>query len=284
MSAKRKQQQKHADLYYAERMKVFSGEEEFMNTMHPFEETGKDSGKKSSPIQKAIISCIKEKGGSATEEEILEFVKGKWDIINKYSDRGFAMDPTVRVIRLNCAVKKKARHLFLKDPSNSSAWILNSAPRKTPNRKLQLSNRKKMTESEQSDVDVDDETLVSSDDSSLDMPISVMPSDTFERHVEDFMKESRRRYSFCEICQHLTQHDGEPGIFASLPFKRRVRACLIVLKSEQKVAFDEKTNLWFSVENIGESEGKSDPEVISTIPQLKTLTLDEFYLKIKTGN
>jgi hypothetical protein len=284
MSSKRKLKQKHADLYYAERMKTFMGEEEFMNTMHPFEETGKDSGKKSSPIQKAMIACIKAKGGSATEEELLEFVEEKWDIINKYSERGFATNPTIRIIRLNCAVKKKARHLFLRDPNNSAAWILNSSPRKSPCKKLKLSSRNIVCESEQSEVEKDCVFSTLYDDSSNEQDAAVMPDATFERHVENLIKESRKQYTFSEICGLLMKHDGEPGIFASLPFKRRVRACLVVLKSEQKAIFDGNTNLWRSYDFNGEYEGRSDPEVLSTPPQLKPLTLDEFYMKIKSGN
>ena len=278
-SAKRREQEKLAALYHAERAKLYSGEEEFMNTLHPFEELGKNSGKKSSPIQKAIISCIKEKGGSATEDEILEYVKEKWEIIMKYSERGFALDPSIRVIRLNCAVKKKARHLFLKDPNKKDAWILNSRPRKIPVRKNSLSTRTSITNDDDEEEEIIDSNESSTFASSPEVFAKqyVMAEETFERRVEHLIRESGKKMKLNDITNELENFEKEPGIFASLPLERRVRACLIVLKSERKVKYNENTQEWFSVDLRDDEVGGNRYNPNENHIDLRKLSIDEFY-------
>ena len=92
---------------------LYKGEEDFMNAIHPLEIYAPKGRKKSSPMQRAIITCINNNHGSASEEQILEYILSKWDIINKYSERGVLTEPNIRVVRLNCAVKKRSRHLFI---------------------------------------------------------------------------------------------------------------------------------------------------------------------------
>lgn len=241
---KRKEQEKMEKLYYAERKKLFIGDEEFMNTLHPFEDSKKGCGKKSSPFQKALIACINENNGYATEQQLLDYVVKKWDIIVKYTPRAFISEPSIRVIRLNLSVRKKARHLFLKHPELPDTWIINSSPRKNPPKRTLFRNTMIDESSEE-----DEKTS-----SEIEAPIEsepdvinesyIMHKDTFERYVEDYMKSVEGDVKLEDIALQLSKFKDKAGLFKCLPLERRVRACLIVLKSEGRVFFDEKTNTW----------------------------------------
>lgn len=252
--SKRKEQSRIASLYFAERQKLYSGEEEFMNTLHPFEETGKNCGKKSSPIQKAMISCIKENNGAASEEQLLEYITQRWQTIEKYSSRGFSMEPSIRIIRLNLAVRKKARHLFLKDPKNSEMWKLNSNPRKVPLKRILFKRPYGGDYSDFDDSDVE-ETQISVKPSEIEINQNyTMKENTFERCVEDYMRTIDRSVTIDEILKSLFEYRHKKGIFASLALDRRIRACLIVLKSEGKVFYDETTNSWTNQKPLSKIE------------------------------
>lgn len=241
LSPKQKEK-RFREVYALEIAKKYQGDEEFMNTMHPFEASGRYTGKKSSPIQKAIIACINLYGGSASEEQLLQYVKKKWDIIVKYSEREFSTEPSIRVIRLNCAVKKKARHLFLKDPVKHDNWILNSSLRKTSC---------KMKRNEESSNDETDAAILCDDDcsdyssESQDEECRVMKKDTFEACVETYVRGIEGKVSFDEICCEMKKYENMRGIFETLSFARRVRACLIVFKSENMICHDSNDDKWF---------------------------------------
>lgn len=261
---KRRGSNKFCALYADELTHAYKGDEEFMNTMHPFEESGQLLIKKSSPIQKAIIACIKNNGGSASEGAILKYITEKWDIINKYTERGFMSSPSLRVVRLNCGVKKKARRLFLKDPDHENCWILNSAPRKIPVQR-----------------NCDDSDVINDDDIEfetinrkirIDNKEIIMNSGTFEFEVEKFVRSCCKPLTTDEICNNMKMFCDLDGIFSALPYERRVRAILVVLKNESAIVYDEINSVWVSKDYI---ERKA--QTIFDKYKISRVTLDEFY-------
>ncbi|EAY05696.1 hypothetical protein TVAG_005400 [Trichomonas vaginalis G3] len=278
---KKKEKERIEELYYAERKRLYAGEEEFMNTYHPFEESKKGCGKKSSPLQKAIIFCMKQNNGAATEEQLLEFVRNKWDIIMKYTPRGFSMEPSLRVIRLNLVVRKKARHLFLKDPKNKDLWMLNSNLRKIPvKRTLFKSSAEEIPEENIENLASDSGNYSDSEPDSM-YGSYIMNHDTFERHVEDFMRSIQTSVKIEEIANSLSKYKEKQGLFQCLPFERRIRACLVVLKSEGRVFFDELTNTWSNQKPPTKIEKPSENRYLLTDVKIQNLTIDELYEMVK---
>ena len=259
---KKMKQQELAERYKLEREFAYTGDESFMNTLHPFEETGKDAGKKSSPLQKAIITCIKENNGSASEEQILEYIKTKWDIITRLSERQFLDEPSIRIVRLNCAIKKKGRHLFLKDPTKPGNWMLNTTLRKSPIKRQTTSAKYISTDSDMVSSDDEEEeekidytnksfkTQVIESDDTTDSNAkmsqfymkSYMKEETFEYEEEMFIKNTKHKISFQDICQYMKPFQEMPGLFHNLPFERRVKACLTCLISEGVIEYDKTNN------------------------------------------
>ncbi|EAX96922.1 hypothetical protein TVAG_087470 [Trichomonas vaginalis G3] len=279
--AKRKQQQHIAEIYAPERSRIYSGEEEFMNTLHPFEETGKNSGKKSSPIQKAIIYSIKNNGGKATEEQLLNFVKQKWDIITKYTERGFTMEPNIRVIRLNCAVKKRGRHLFLKVPKLKETWMLNSAPRKIPQKRINLKTKEISSGSDPGEPI--QEAVEESEEEQNELIVdTVMRKDTFEYCIEKLFTDNVSEYDFNEICKLMEPYKEMNGLFKTLAYERRVRASLVVLKYHKVIDYIEKDGKYRTHQNIAvDHRIPQDPNNLDSL-QIEKMTLDEFYNSIQS--
>lgn len=224
---------------------TFFGEESFMNAIHPFEANSKRVTKKSSPMQRAIINCIIENGGKAKEKDILKYVTEKWDIINKYSERGFLVEPNIRVIRLNCAVKKKGRHLFVQAPDDPEMWMLNSIARRSRKAKATADNKVEETIKE---VENENEKIDEIEDD----------ADTEERLFEDcifdFLRSQASFVNFDEICKNMEKYRTAAGAFSALPFQRRVKACLIKFKCQRRIFSDSNSENWsFSV--IPENRG-----------------------------
>ena len=215
----------------------YQNEESFMNSIHPFEKNKKNSEAKTSPIQRAIIECIRINNGSATENQILQYVTSKWEIINKYSERSFKMEPTMRVIRLNCSVKKKSRHLFYKDPERNDSWIINEK------------KKKDRTEDEKKDLVSDDNTdnnydLLNKDDTP---EISSQSNDLFEELIFQYLESKRVPITNDELIQYASTISNKPGLFNQLPLFRRLRACLIVLKHSGRIFFHPLTSSWSTI-------------------------------------
>ena len=218
-----------------EKETVYYGDESFMNAIHPNEVNGKKNVKRSSPMQRAIIDCISRNGGKATETQILEYITEKWEIINKYSERGVLVEPNIRVVRLNCAVKKKGRHLFVQSPNDPETWMFN------------ISSRRNIKE-----------THPQNDSSSNDMSSSAENRDkpqfdsqteeidiTFEKCILNCFKEADAYVPFASICEYMRKYSNLKGLFNRLPFERRVKACLIYLKKDNKIQETYQSNKWF---------------------------------------
>lgn len=218
--------------------RVYTGEEAFLNFVHPLEEYSGSIWKESSPLQVAIMSCISSMGGSASEISILEFIKSKWDIINKYSRRGVLIEPSIRVVRLNCTVKRKGRHLFILNPDKPHEWMLNTKMRK---------NCKYQPQSVESSPNISD--IIENEEKknknieipNEDIPI---PHYMFEDHVLEYMKNIGHPVNFSEISDSLKFRSKEPGTFSRLPYERRLRAVLISMKCEGRVYNEPNTNDW----------------------------------------
>ena len=235
---------------------VYEGEEDFMNAIHPLEIYAPRSRKKSSPMQRAIITCINNNNGSASEEQILEYILSKWNIINKYSERGVLTEPTIRVVRLNCAVKKRSRHLFIKSSSYPNTWMLNSQQRKNhrkkPVRKIPESLLAKMHIQNASDTESSDSCNelqfpdAESDETEIKEELNEREDQKhcFEGILLEFLQSKKTPVLIEEIEEYMKPYEKEKGMFFNFPLKRRVKGCLISLKCTGNVQTDTKGRKW----------------------------------------
>ena len=220
---------------HMEKETVYYGEESFMNAIHPNEINSKKIVKKSSPMQRAIIDCINKNGGKATEAEILKYITEKWDIINKYSERGVLVEPNIRVVRLNCAVKKKGRHLFIQSPDDPETWMFNICSKRNQKGIIQTgetSSNESSTPTEIIDSSLKD---ISNDEEHL----------SFEECLFKCFSIQSVYVSFDDICMFMRKYEKNDGLFSSLPFERRVKACLLWYKCNYRISSEYKCNQWY---------------------------------------
>lgn len=221
--------------------KIYEGEESFMNVVHPLEQSSSSNWQKSSPLQMAIMDCIMKNNGSASEQQILDYIKEKWHIINKYSRRGSLIEPSLRVIRLNCAVKKKGRHLFVSDPKFKDHWMLNTKLRKN-SRVLNEQRILMEKQNENNQIPEKNDFLISNENESSEQ--SDDDIDSFENIILEFLIFNQKFFKFDEICDHVKKYEEHPGIFKRLPLERRVKAILISFKLENRVTYDSLSDSW----------------------------------------
>ena len=246
---------------------LYKGEEEFMNAIHPLEIYAPKGRKKSSPMQRAIITCINNHHGSASEEQILEYILSKWDIINKYSERGVLTEPTIRVVRLNCAVKKRSRHLFIKSTTLPNTWMLNCQQRKnhrkTPIRKIPeymmpKELKKNSSETEEEEEAPNDEEIMKinankdekqSDDMEEDNDFEEEEENeepSFEDILLELLNKQEEPLEIKEIEKFMEEYKEKKGMFMKLPLQRRVKACLINMKVAGKVEANSAATKWIA--------------------------------------
>ena len=221
-----------------EKETIYYGEESFMNAIHPNEVNSKKYIKRSSPLQRAIIDCIEKNGGKATETQILDYITEKWDIINKYSERGVLVEPNIRVVRLNCAVKKKGRHLFTQSPNDPETWMFQIAAKR--NEKIQVEQTEKSSPEVSSPVEIPE--IIQNDIKKEDDEIP------FEKCLYNCFKEGETYLHFDHICEYMKKYENNKGLFHRLPFERRIKACLISLQINHQICtVYQRNQLYYSL-------------------------------------
>lgn len=217
---------------------IYTGEESFLNFIHPLEEYSGSIWKESSSLQVAMMYCINSMGGSASEECILDFIKKKWDIINKYSRRGVLIEPSIRVVRLNCTIKRKGRHLFIENPNKPHEWMLNTKLRKNSKyQPIQNDHEDSLPEYIEKNENNSEKNESKNDEELEYRPI-------FDENVYEYIHEIGHPVEFIKISESMHSHSNDPGNFSRLPFLRRLRAVLMSLKCQGRINYDPLNNLW----------------------------------------
>jgi len=265
-SRKGSDEENESEMIEEENNGLFKGEESFMNSLHPFEMKKNGSEFKTSPIQRAIINCMEIHGGKATETQILDHVRSKWEIINKYSERTFKIEPTLRIIRLNCSIKKKSRHLFMKEPGVDDVWRMNI---------------KKKADKSEEDLDASDQIDTPVPKSDDNLYFDIIPS--FEDSLIEYLSNSKLPIRFDEIIKFAETIKDRNGSFDMLPLMQRTKACLISMKVLGKAFYDPIEQKWSSVPI--QTEGKSLIVVSDIFSQfgmrIKDMSTEDLYNELK---
>lgn len=188
----------------------------FLEIQHPIEAAGMINNKELTPIQKAITFCIMEHNGTASEQEILEFVTKKWKLINEKSARAFQVKPCMRLIRLNLSIKKNNQQLFLPDPDKPGNIVLGKYD---PNASK---SDEKSTENPDSQIN---------ESSSEDLN-HINEGVDFQDELLSFLVRSKVAVKFDDILNFAKTLNCKIKLFSKLKFDRQIRAILISLKTQ----------------------------------------------------
>lgn len=204
----------------------------FLDIIHPIEAAGMINNKELTPIQKAITFCIMDHGGSASENEILDFVTKKWKLINEKSIRQFQVKPCMRLIRLNLSIKKANQQLFLPDPEKPGNMILGSYDPTVAKHEDGTEDSHESPEIHSSSEEIQNSNV------------------DFTDELLSFMVRSKTSVKFDEILNFAKTLNCRIKLFSKLKFDRQIRAILISLKTQGLLYYNPFEDTWSHLPSI----------------------------------
>jgi hypothetical protein len=196
-------------------------QKKILATKHPLEMRANSSKRPSLPLQRAITFFLRESGGQATENEVLEFIQTNWGEIQGISVPPFQQDPGLRLLHVQLAVKRDGKYLFMRGPGDCIA--LNSQGIEVV-RHFQPSSRSKQT----------DTAKVSDKE----------PLKPFDEKLMEFLCCNPPGLTTEDLLRYLSKYKEAPGPFCHLDLPRRIRACLLTKKQEKIITFLEDQKVW----------------------------------------
>ena len=255
------QQKKDYELQIIELMKLYDDVDPktIATTQHPFEASGILGDKSLSMIQKAITCCMRHNGGSATDDEIVAFMRKFWSIISESLEHQHRNPPDRRVVHINFSINKEGKPLFKK--VDQTHWAPNDPGSTYTKRSAERYDK------------TDNSHVVAKD------------LDGFQERVANIVKESPIPLSFDAILSASEDFKDLPGMFDELPLRSRVRAVLTAKKAACELDFDTDTQLWSKIGTASSIARRTRAE--DTMPReirglkLKELTINDLWSILK---
>jgi hypothetical protein len=247
-------------------------ESDIAKVVHPLAKGGVFPMKKFNCMQKAITYCILQNGGSVDERYIIRFLHDHWSFVNSDRAHPFKIAANLRLLHINTQARKKDVLLFLRDTQNSKSFICNT-PDDMRNSGFDL------PPVPESDQDSESEDTVASEEGSFDLGVRAPLG--FDDRVLQAVQEAGEA-TIDDLARTLADRIDADGSFQELGGARRIRAVLIVLKSQKKViCVDGKWRPVNSVTDVKSGGSHSPvPRAGLSVP-IKDMTLADFYLFVK---
>jgi hypothetical protein len=174
------------------------------------------------PVVRAIIFCIRQNTGEATEQQILDFLTDYWRAILDISPSSPAT-PTLTFLRF-CITTEKAGYFLFTRKESGRISVFGDAGEPLPHMPYNPSA---------GEIDA--------------RPFEATGSESRERFEDQIMfllKSRPHGLSEPQLLELLWCAQRAPGRFAHLDFNRRLRACLLAYKAERAITFRESSGLW----------------------------------------
>ncbi|OHS96645.1 hypothetical protein TRFO_37141 [Tritrichomonas foetus] len=228
-----------------------------INSKHPFEISGVANGKSLTMTQKAIICCMNLQDGSASEIQILKFLRKHWQFIRKNSSKDYRDSANTRLLHINFRTKKNGMTLFVETEPNSGIWKCNTNCDDSPNEHAKFEN------------------------SLLDV-------------FRSRLCEEKNGFTLDELVEKSSEFINSPGYFYELnnydpTGKRRIRAMLSILVNKKELSFDINTNQY----NLRSNKKRHHPSAIvrkNEMPDawkkvnIRDISIDEMYKHVKKNS
>jgi hypothetical protein len=241
-----------------------SFQREILRTQHPFERNGMTSGKKLSVLQKAMTYYIMKNGPWVSEDALVKFLTDNWDEIMQISPQKFAWGPGLRILRAQTVKRKNGELLF---PMNSAKQIgINTVRNKnaigadSESEGTEEGNENDWKEEEEEstpetpteekhaivvDIRPSKKDVSSRVDRNKNDNQNIAKEDLpFEGRLLEYIENEKAGVSENVLKELMRKHSSAEGRYYHLPFERRVRACLLSLKTARLAFFDENIGLW----------------------------------------
>lgn len=222
--------------------------EKVRETMHPFEIAGICGDKPLSIMQKTMTFCINYMGGSASDEEILGFLRRFWHDILPKSEPPKPI-PDKRVLHINLAIMKERRPLFVKSQEDPLRWCVNKA-----NAPIEQVRRQSS---------------------------SVTP---FQDRMLSVLRAHGDGMTLDELVEECREFEDVEGNYQHLPLHERVRTCLTAKQVIRDVAWDENEQKWFATTSPAKPKKFRIEDYLVTSMKgmkLKDLSVNELWAVLK---
>ena len=246
------------------------------------------------PIQKAITYCIQHSGDSATDDEILAFIHRFWTEIVTYglthnigSKYNVNSPMNKRVLRINLAIPKDGKSLFIKFDENK--WKLNSTLASKTSIHNSFHTTVASSRNTQRNAPVTRGMSASGSNSnisglraSMAFPNSNENSTLFQDKILEILKNAKdQSLTLQEIIKLAAPYDGLDGIYPSCPLHQRVRLVLTIKKVVKEVEYNEITEKWSIASKQSDRERQlSLPKELKGM-KIKDMSIGELWTILK---
>jgi hypothetical protein len=287
---------------------------EISDVIHPLAVDGTLSMKHFNCMQKAITYSILGNGGSCPEEFIIRFLEDHWQYVNADRSQPFNIPPGAKLLHINTQARKHEIFLFLADRNERGNFMCNVPDDFKPSQVLiplgkprgisvQVELEKDSPASKLSTNDPPKRVLSgiskTPDQNGSPKPPEKSASPRLARKPKEGIHPIAKDPPLLSFDQHLlSAFPNDSGIaieelgaklsdkgdiagpFSELPLMRRIRAVLIVLKSQKKVM--QINDEWRITTRRTEPKPLEPPPVppLMTTP-VKDMTLADFYAFVK---
>ncbi|OHT04432.1 hypothetical protein TRFO_06324 [Tritrichomonas foetus] len=269
--------------------------DEINKFQHPFEIGGLCKDKPLSPIQRAITYCMNHRGGSATDEEIVAFIRRFWSTIGSASDHQYRAPPDKRVLHINYSIVKENRPLFIRvdethwAPNKLSPTSHHSSHHSSKNVSSSSSSSASASASSSGNSNSTKEKDFSkshfnSNSNSASSAMSSRRNENgyFQERLMWLIKELNMPMTTEEIAQHCESFKDAPGSFDNLSLLPRVKSVLAAKKVLGEVCYNEEKETW-TLPKENERRNRSDdllPRELRGI-RMRELTINDLWLLLK---
>jgi hypothetical protein len=232
------------------------------------------NGKELSAVQKAMTLCIRDHGGWATEQQLVDFFVEHWKEIVAISRKVFQQEPGMRLLHVNTHIRRNWELLFIKkDPD---MFGVNDMGREFTQSELELSSNETYEEEEDENEDSSDSETLSECGSEAE--------GSFDDRLLGLIRTADSGISEARLVQEAAAFADAGGSFPHLQLPRRVRACLLSLKF-MGLAFEKVSAREWTTEPPDPAEGKEMVYRVDRAFQavdLRTITKNDLLQRLRS--
>ncbi|OHT17073.1 hypothetical protein TRFO_41317 [Tritrichomonas foetus] len=260
-------------------------ERDILKTVHPLEAAGLIGKNKLSAFQKAITYILLKNDNSVDEDKIVDFLLEHQNMINFGKKTPFKNPPDRRLVHINAAIKKDGQVLFESNPKHPNELMCNM-PKKTSlnsqsdNKNVghQINNNKenrsrfiirdikdayKEKQRDNKEKPKDSKESKSSNFLKKDCKSYYLTNSNnkpipYEMQVLEIIKQFPKGATIDEIVTASENIINSPGAFMACPPQQRIRAILVILKSQNRVE-KMQDNKWRFIVNGRKVTTSKDP-------------------------
>jgi hypothetical protein len=194
-----------------------------LESRHPFENCNFITSKFLSAPHRAIMFFLRQSRGGATEYQILDFLTQNWRDITEITPHTTIPTPTINFVRFCICVQRAGYFIFTRKEGGLIS-VYGDDPNDPMPQPVTITEPKPVLQSGPTQI-------------------------PFEEYMWSLFKSHPHGLTEAQLLEMLVNVQHAPGQFSYLEYDRRIKACLLVIKAENKVTVNRSLRLWIPVLN-----------------------------------